>query len=134
MHRIDCAEISKVAPDIILTQFKDRYEVEVPDVIQLNDVYIELAENKKMFSIINSEKRFSHFSSEALKYLSNDAPFIAEKDLMIGSVIVVSSLPARMMVNFFIKLKRHKYPIKTVSSLNDAYKWIDTIRLEIDKV
>lgn len=131
MYRINCAEISKIAPDVILTNFKDRYEVELDDVIQMNEVYITLAQNKQIFSIIDAEKKFSHFSNEALKYLSNDAPFIVKHNLMRGSVVVVGSLPGRIVANFFVRLKKHSYPIKIVSSLNEAKKWIENKRREV---
>lgn len=128
MHQINCAEITKIAPDVILTNFKDRYEVELEDVIELNDVYIQLAESKRMFSIIDAEKKFSHFSNEALRYLSNDSPFVMKYKLMKGSVVVVGSLPGRLIANFFVRLRKHPYPIKIVSSFEEAVKWIDAKR------
>lgn len=130
MIQIDCAEVKKIAPDVILTIFKDRYEVELADVIQLNEIYIDLASGNQMFSIIDAEKSFSHFSTESLNYLSNDAPFVVEHNLMRGSVVVVQSLAGRLIANFFVRLKKHKYPLKVVSTFNDGVSWIESKRIE----
>lgn len=130
MIQIDCAEVKKIAPDVILTIFKDRYEVELADVIQLNEIYIDLASGNQMFSIIDAEKSFSHFSTESLNYLSNDAPFVVEHNLMRGSVVVVRSLAGRLIANFFVRLKKHKYPLKVVSTLKDGVSWIESKRIE----
>lgn len=128
MTQINCAKISKIDPDIILTDLVDRYEVELADVKELNEIYLELAQGEKIYSIINGENKFIHFSNQALKYLSHEAPFIEEYDLMRGSVIVAGALPGRIIVNIFWRLKQHIYPIKVVSTLDQAMSWIEAQR------
>ena len=82
----------------------------------------------RVFSIIDMEKKFSHISNEALKYLSNEASFVIKYNLLRGSVVIVDSLPGRILANFFVRLKKHSYPIKVVSSFPEAKKWIESTR------
>lgn len=46
-----------------------------------------------------------------------------ESSIRISEAFVVSSLPKRMMVNFYTKFHKPKNPVKIFSNFNDAWTW-----------
>ena len=106
-------------------------------IITVNpDIYVELEMVqevvKKQKEIIQDEailvlldiSKASGITKEAREYTSGEHV----EGLQIAMAILISSLPMRIMANFFIKFDNPPAPTKMFNSNEDAIKWLETFR------
>jgi hypothetical protein len=98
----------------------------------VDDVFLEFADGKPIYGIMDGIKKQSLFTSEAQKFLANEAPLIKNKQ-MLGFAIVIDSLPNRIMAKFFITFFKPKHPVKIVATEEQALLWIALMRRIVKK-
>jgi len=127
IREIPCATITKLSDDLIKVEYRHDYRVELEDAKMVDDVFLEFAEGKPIYGIMDGMNKHSLFTSDAQKFLANEAPLI-KNNHMLGFAIVINSLPNRMMAKFFITFFKPKHPVKIVATEEQGLLWIALMR------
>jgi len=129
MHSIEiaCAIITKLGPDLIKTEYRDGYTVELADAIELDEVFVKLSEGRGIYNLLDTKGRFSVFSKDAQKYLAKEGTMVIE-NRMLGIAVIIDSLPNRLLAMFFVSFYKPPYPFKVFSNEEAALNYIEFIR------
>ena len=115
LHKATCELLEE---GVILITYKDKVEIELEDVIELRNITNQLACGKPYVSIYESEPE-TIITKEAREISSKNGDIANRKAL----AIVVSNLAHRLIVNFFINMNKHIYPMKAFNTKEEAIKW-----------
>lgn len=117
---VSCAILYQVAPDIIHVKWKHDDMLEVENIEEVSEAYQTLSEGKRL-------KVISHFtpnttiSPEARKHAAKRSPDV------IALAYVIHSLPQRIVLRFYIRMRGRKNPTKVFHSYEEALEWIRTV-------
>lgn len=100
------------------------------------DVYVELHMVEEVIAfqreILNGEAILVLLDVSAASGITKEASdYTSSKHvegLQIAMAILISSLPMRLLANFFIKFNKPPAPTKMFNSLDDAIAWLETFR------
>ncbi|TVR38639.1 MAG: hypothetical protein EA392_09190 [Cryomorphaceae bacterium] len=104
----------------IHTCFKSGAEVEVKHMQEIDQHLSVLSAGKPFKNVVDLRNKHVSFDPAARKYAAKSeiTRFIN------GSAIVFNTLPARMVVNFFLKFDKPAYPVKAFSDMAKAEEWL----------
>ena len=120
---ITCAEIALLDSGIIVLQYKPDYEVELEDVKQVEQAFIELSSNGDIYCLMDTSGRFNNYTNEAQKFLSKEASIVQNKKIK-GSAVVIDNLPNRLLAQFFSKFFKPEFPMKIFSNQDGGKVWL----------
>jgi len=123
---IECAEIKLLDSSIILLKYKPNYEVELEDVKEVEKALIKLSNNGNIYCLMDTSGSFNNYSTEAQKFLSNDASIIKNKKIK-GSALVIDNLPNRLMAKFFSSIFKPKFPMKIFPNQEQGLVWLNEL-------
>ena len=115
--------VLKVDEDITYITVKPSVYVETHMVKEVIEVQKEVQKGKASLVILDVSKA-SGITKEARNYTSGKDV----EGLQIAMAIIVSSLPMRILANFFIKFDKPPAPTKMFNSERDAIGWLNTFR------
>lgn len=84
---------------------------------------IELTEGKKYFAIIDTSNDIDSTKDAREYYANNELNRFRYAD-----AFIVSSLPLKMVVNFFIRVNKPSIPTKMFNSKDSAFEWINEMK------
>lgn len=84
---------------------------------------VELTERNKYYAVIDTSNNIDS-SKDARDYYANNEL----NCFRLADAFVVSSLPLRMVVNFFIKVNKPNIPTKMFNTKDSAFDWIHEIK------
>jgi len=124
---INVATITLVAENVIKVSYKTGVNIEIEDVKEIDIACQELSKNQHFYCLTIAIEIYSNMTNEAQKYLSHEA---AVANRILGSAIVLSNLPIRILARFFIQFHKPKYPTKIFNSEKEAFKWFQKLKKE----
>jgi len=129
---LDCATIKVLNPQLFHLVYRNDYEVELSDVQEVDLVFQELAGELVVYVIMDTQGRFTTFSSEAQKYLSKKTILVQNKQLG-GFALIIDSLPNRILARFYTNVYKPNYKLKVFANEKEARKWLDKLHVKNEK-
>jgi hypothetical protein len=93
------------------------------DVKEVEKAFIQLSESSKIYCLMDTSGRYINFTSDAQKFLSNEASIVREGKIK-ASALVVNNLPNRFVAQLFSNFFKPNFPMKIVSNQIDALNWL----------
>lgn len=121
--KINCGTAKLLDDGIIHLRYTPDYEIDFVDVQELEKVFVELAEGKPMYCLLNTSGQYNNFTQEAQKYLSKEAP-IVKSGQMKANAVVIDNLPYRLLAKFFLKFFQPDFDMKIFSKEEEARNWL----------
>lgn len=84
---------------------------------------IELVEGKKYYAVIDTSNNIDS-SKDARDYYANNEL----NKYRYADAFIVSSLPLRMVINFFIRVNKPSIPTKMFTTKESAFLWINELK------
>jgi len=119
--KLKCGTIKRIEGNIIFACYHEGYEIRLADVKQIDEAFFELANEDKIYSLMDSSNRHTYFTKEAQNYLAKEAK---SRYLLVASVVVLNQLPMRILARFFVTFHKPNYPVKICKSIEEGKKWI----------
>lgn len=127
IREIPCATISKLDHDLIKVVYRDGYQVELEDAKMVDEVFQELSNNSPVCIFMDTNGRYSVFSSEAQNYFSNEGK-LAKDNNIIAFAIIINNLPNRLLVRFYLAFFKPKYTFEIFKNEEDALMFLNASR------
>lgn len=109
--------------DILYVKPLEGLFLDKPEMESLLNSAIELTEGKKYFAIIDTSNDIDSTKDAREYYANNELNRFRYAD-----AFIVSSLPLRMVVNFFIRVNKPSIPTKMFNSKDSAFEWINELK------
>lgn len=117
------AQISFSAEGHVLIQIKEKQDLDVQDMMEINSAKLQLVGNKK-HTVIFVPPLYGTISSEARKYSASEEVYRHA----IAKALIINSLSNRLICNFFIKLNRPPAPTRPFVTIKEATEWLNEMR------
>ena len=126
INEIDLPEVNiqRKSNDIIYVLFKDNCTLDIDLQMRLLEQYNKIAENKLMPFIFMAAENVS-----ITKEARDNAVKIEDISMIGSSAVIVTSLPYKLIANFYLKFNKPKRPFKVFSNEEEAVKWLKTMTL-----
>ena len=126
INEIDLPEVNiqRKSNDIIYVLFKDNCALDIDLQMSLLDHYNDIAGNKLMPFIFMAAENVS-----ITKEARDNATKIEDISMIGSSAVIVTTLPYKLIANFYLRFNKPKRPFKVFSNEEDAVKWLKTINL-----
>lgn len=126
INEIDLPEVNiqRKSNDIIYVLFKDNCTLDIDLQMRLLEQYNKIAENKLMSFIFMAAENVS-----ITKEARDNAVKIEDISMIGSSAVVVTSLPYKLIANFYLRFNKPKRPFKVFSNEEEAVKWLKTMTL-----
>jgi len=109
-----------VEGNIFHIKWTQNVELEIPDVDEVNAAFLELT-NGETVKVLSQFGNYVNITSEARDYAANKSP------RCIALAYVVTGLAQRMVIRFYIRLRKRQNPTKVFNSYDDALAWLKTM-------
>jgi len=109
-------------PGILLMEVKEGVFFELDDAEIAHEAHLKLGSGKPFCILLDTKDGFFNVSPEAKKRIAS-AEFA---QYMLASAFVVTSMPARLAGNFFVRLVKPAAPTRLFSNRSDALRWLKT--------
>lgn len=131
MIKADCIELKKsvhslIAPGIIRINGKEGAHIELSDALDMREANLRLSGNKPFCTLMNGDDHYHTYSPEAKELLASEEYCKIRR----AAAFVISKLPAKMLVTFFLKINKPASPSKVFSNEKEAIEWLKTIILK----
>ena len=126
INEIDLPEVNihRKSNDIIYVLFKDNCTLDIDLQMRLLEQYNKIAENKLMPFIFMAAENVS-----ITKEARDNAVKIEDISMIGSSAVIVTSLPYKLIANFYLRFNKPKRPFKVFSNEEEAVKWLKTMTL-----
>lgn len=114
---------------IIENTILEGQNIEVKDVLKIKERNLQLA-NEKPYALLIISENYSTISKEAME-LSASSSF---KQITVAKALLVSSLPHRLICNFYIRVNKPAIPTKIFKDTNEAMNWLRMMLLKNSSV
>jgi hypothetical protein len=104
--------------------FKDNCTLDIDLQMRLLEQYNKIAENKLMPFIFMAAENVS-----ITKEARDNAVKIEDISMIGSSAVIVTSLPYKLIANFYLRFNKPKRPFKVFSNEEEAVKWLKTMTL-----
>jgi hypothetical protein len=111
-------------PVIIKMEVEEGIFYELQDVEQAHQAHLQLSEGKSFCVLLDTQKGYFNVQIEAFRKIAS--PEYAKH--LKASAFVVTSMPARLAGNFFIRFVKPTSPTKIFSTQGEAMTWLRTFR------
>ncbi len=106
--------------EIIHVLWREGVELEIPDIDDAERTFEELTGGNKV-KVLSQFGRYVNISSEARDYAAARSPEC------IALAYVITSLAQRIVIRFYIRLRRRKNPTKVFNTYEEALQWLRTM-------
>lgn len=121
-----CCTVEKIDDRVLAANYRDSYVVRLEDAKKVTEAYETFYPEGNIYIFVNLNKKFLNTSLPALKYFASEAEIIPRVK---GNAIVLSNLPTRILVRFFMRNFKPKYPTKIFSDRETALDWIKSLKV-----
>ena len=112
---------------VLFVKMKANINLGLTEMQELLRQAVELNQHKKYFAIIDTQSPYET-SLEARNYYSESE----YTDYRYADAFIVTSLPMRLLVNFYISFHKPKIPTKMFNNEKKAIEWINSLKKEIN--
>lgn len=109
--------VSWLEEGIIFIQWKDETDIEISDIDELEVSFYKLTGGKKV-KVISELGRYVNITTEAKHYAAERAPEL------ICLAYAIQDLSQRMVLRFYLRIRRNKNPTKVFNSKETALTWL----------
>lgn len=102
------------------------------DVKEVEKVFIELSEKGNIYCLMNTSGSYNNFTNEAQQFLPKEASIVKQNKIK-GSAVVIDNLPYRLLIRFFTKFFKPKFPMKVFSNQEDGLEWLESLMSKISE-
>jgi hypothetical protein len=120
---IEVATLTLINENVIKITYKTGVNVGLSDVKEIEQICVDFSKGRKFYCLTMAMGIHSNITQDAQRYLSHDADIVPR---ILGSAIVLTTLPIRILARFFIQFHKPKYPTKIFSSEQEAMLWISS--------
>ena len=113
--------VSWITDEIVHIKWKEGVELEIEDIDDVDDSFQKITQGEKV-KVLSEMGKFTNISPEARKYAAEQSPDL----ICLGYVI--HSLAQRLILRFYIKIKRRQYPTKVFTSYKEALEWLEAFK------
>ncbi len=107
---------------IVYLLFKDDCTLDIDLQMRLLDHYHEITEGKLMPFIVMAAENVT-----ITKEARDNAVKIEDISMIGASAVIVTSLPYKLIANFYLKFNKPKRPFKVFSNEDDGVAWLKTL-------
>jgi hypothetical protein len=107
-------------PQIILLQVEENALLELDDVLQMHKNNLKLSKGQRFSVLLDTRKSYFSTSAEALRKLSSKE----FQEIRKATAIIVDSLAARLIGNFFKSLQSRRSPTRLFNTIEEALIWL----------
>jgi hypothetical protein len=104
---------------IIIVRYKEEAEIELDDVIEHSKILKEITNGVKMPILVDGRKAHA-VSPEAREFAASPQ----ESALRSAQALLVNSLAAKLVANFYINFNKPLHPVKVFKTEKAAIKWL----------
>lgn len=112
--------VSWIAEDIILIEWKSETEIDESDIDELSEAFQELTQGR-IVKVLQDFGRYTSITSQARDYAAKKSPEVKA----LGYIIM--GLGQRMIIRFYMNLKKRKYPTKVFMSREEGLDWLKSV-------
>jgi hypothetical protein len=116
--------ILEIKEDIIYITVKKDASIDIADIIESVEARKKLQGNKPFLALVDNRNMWQ-LTKQASDYSASKE--VGELSIAMA-VLSDSSLPKRLMANFFIRINKSYCPSKLFSSEEKALEWLNTFR------
>lgn len=116
--QLSFATVSLRSDGLVHTHIELRDSVTLDQAQQLTDTYNEITNNVKTPHLFTANK-FVIIEKDVMEFMKNVANKYGKAD-----ALVVSTLPQRLVANFYIKVVKPQVPTKFFTSKEKAVEWL----------
>jgi hypothetical protein len=109
---------------IVYLLFKDDCTLDIDLQMRLLDHYHEMTGGKLMPFIVMAAENVT-----ITKEARDNAVKIEDVSMIGASAVIATSLPYKLIANFYLKFNKPKRPFKVFSNEEEAVKWLQSIEL-----
>lgn len=113
--------ISKFDDETIMIRFKDGFNVQLKEAIEIRERSFEFFPGKKFLTIIDVTNIFGTVSPDAMQFFARDKKLTSRR---MAQAIVVDNLPIKILANFYVRLKKPVREAKIFNEIEGAKKWL----------
>ena len=110
-------EVQILEGDIFHINWNGGKDIEIQDIDELAKAFGEMTQGRKM-KVLQEFDHFTSISNEARKYAAETAPDVA------AIAYVIKGLGQRMVLRFYLNIRRRKVKAKVFMSKETALRWI----------
>ncbi|MFB6306998.1 MAG: hypothetical protein ABEH43_08440 [Flavobacteriales bacterium] len=88
------------------------------DIYEIEDFYEKQFKNSPI-NLITYLGKYASITKDAREYLEEKG-----SDLIAKNAIIIQSLAQRMIVDHYVRVKKHDTPTKVFDNIVDAYDWL----------
>jgi hypothetical protein len=122
--QLKCGVIELLPSGIIKVIYKDSFQLELADVLEVEEVFLNLAEANDIYCVTVTTDGPLSFTEEAMDFLAVKAQSTIK---IKGSAIVLKSLANRITARVFIRFHQPIYPTKIFSTEDKATNWLSSL-------
>lgn len=111
-------DVSVLSGDVFHIKWHGAKDIEIEDIDELAKAYEEMSHGRKM-KIIQEFDHFTNITNEARKHAAETAPDVT------AVAYVIKGLGQRMVLRFYLNLRRRKVKWKVFMSIKEAVTWIE---------
>lgn len=124
MMQIHGVSLEKIDEDVLLSQYEEGVNLTKKMAEEVDKVQLNLARGEDQFLIADFSKGNVKLEKDAETYFLKDGKMIPYTN-----ALAIIANPSRFgFIKKFFSKKQSFYPIKEVSSINEAQQWFDTIK------
>ena len=109
--------LTVLTDDILHLLYLPNSVLEIDDIKEALLAYDSLP-NPKPLRVITEMGKYATITSEARSFASENSPHLNKV------AYVITGLPQRLLLRFFLKMMKNKKVTKVFLSFEDAYKWV----------
>jgi len=109
-----------VEDGIVHIEWKPKTDIEITDIDEL-EISFNVLTQGQFVCVVSDLRDFVNISIEARNYAAEKSPKLK------GIAYVISGLSQRIMLRFYIKLRKRKNPAKVFQSFDEAVEWLRTL-------
>ena len=118
------AAIERVAPDVLITRYKDGVEITEEDAREIDSSHLTMAQGNDMFIIVDLTYGRAKINDKAEEYFVYKGRMIP----YIKGIAIVSRTKSSLFTKLFGKASKTLYPTKEFITFEDAHKWLNKLR------
>lgn len=107
---------------IVHTRFKHGAQVDIEEMKVIEQALFQITKNKHFKTIMDIRNKFVNFDVEARSYAAKGE---ITKNIT-AQVILVNTLPMKMITNFFLRFDSPKYPTRAFQDEEKAIIWLES--------
>ncbi|MFT6283542.1 MAG: hypothetical protein ACJA0U_003685 [Salibacteraceae bacterium] len=109
--------LSWIEPGIAHIEWRQDIDIEIADIDDLEDSFAELSQGE-MVKVVSEITSYVNITPEARAYAAKRSP------KLLGLAYVINGLGQRLVLKFYIRLRKNQNPTQVFVSKKEAVEWL----------